>query len=90
VWLDDAGMTAAARWMTKVSGVNPALGPVPVGVEVYPRYGDGKVVNILVNFAKTAQTVSLPVEMRNILESETGRQLSLPQYGVAVLVNRLK
>ncbi len=34
-----AGMTAAAKWMTAVSGVKPAFGTVPEGVEVYPRYG---------------------------------------------------
>jgi beta-galactosidase len=85
VWLDDGGMEAAARWMTEVSSVKRALGPVPDGVEVYPRYGPGKVVYILVNFAQAEQTVSLPTEMSNVLEGGTDRQIVLPQYGVAVL-----
>jgi hypothetical protein len=43
-------MASAARWMTGVSGVTLALGPVPDGVEVYPGHGDGKVVYIVVKF----------------------------------------
>ena len=45
-WLDGSAMAAAAKWMTGVSGVKPALGAVPEGVEVYPRYGDHGVVYI--------------------------------------------
>ena len=43
--------------MTEISGVKPALGPVPDGVEVYPRYGAKGAVYVLVNFSKTPQTV---------------------------------
>ena len=47
-WLDDATMKAAAKWMTEVSGVKPAFGAVPEGVDVDPRYGaHGEVVYIL-------------------------------------------
>ena len=62
-WLDGSAMTAAAKWMTDISGVKPALGAVPDGVEVYPRYGDHGVVYILVNLSKAEQTVSLPSAM---------------------------
>jgi beta-galactosidase len=88
VWLDEGGMAAAARWMTEVSRVARALGPTPEGVEVYPRYGDGKVVYIVVNFGKAEQTVSLPAEMGNVLEGGVVRQITLPRFGVAVLVRR--
>ena len=84
-WLDDPGMIAAAKWMTDVSGVKPALGLVPDGVEVYPRYGERGAVFILVNFSKTAQSVSLPSEMNDVLEGESKRSVALPTYGIAVL-----
>ncbi len=84
-WLDDPGMIAAAKWMTDVSGVKPALGLVPDGVEVYPRYGERGAVFILVNFSKTAQSVSLPSEMNDVLEGESKRSVALHTYGVAVL-----
>ncbi len=48
-WLDGDALKSAAKWMTDVSGVKPAMGPVPDGVEVYPRYGDTHAVYILVN-----------------------------------------
>ena len=53
--------------MTKVSGVKPALGAVPDGVEVYPRYGDHGAVYILVNLSKAEQTISLPSAMTDVL-----------------------
>jgi beta-galactosidase len=78
-------MTSAAKWMTTISGVKPALGPVPDGVEVYPRYGDHGTVYILVNVSKAAQRVSLPSPMQDILAGEAKQVLTLPVYGVAVL-----
>ena len=84
-WLDDAGMAAAARWMTGVSGVEAALGPVPDGVEVCPRYGPHGAVYILTNLSKTEQTVALPGEMQDVLDGGTKRSVTLPRYGVAVL-----
>jgi beta-galactosidase len=83
-WLDDAGMAAAAKWMAEVSGVKPALGPVPDGVEVDPRYGANGVVYILVNLSKTVQTVSLPRLMQDVLAGEAKQSVTLPVYGVAV------
>ena len=44
-WLDDAAMSAAAKWMADISGVKPALGKVPEGVEVYPRYSEHGVLS---------------------------------------------
>ena len=84
-WLDDPGMTVAAKWMTTISGVKPALGPVPDGVEVYPRYGDHGTVYILVNLSKAAQRVSLPSPMQDVLEDGAKQTMTLPVYGVAVL-----
>jgi beta-galactosidase len=78
-------MAAAAKWMTGISGVKPALGEVPEGVEVYPRYGDHGVVYILVNLSKAEQTVSLPSAMTDVLEGGSKQSIKLPVYGVAVL-----
>jgi beta-galactosidase len=78
-------MATAAKWMADVSGVKPALGTVPDGVEVYPRYGSHGAVYILVNLAKTQQTVSLPSAMSDVLEGGTKSSVMLPVYGVAVL-----
>jgi beta-galactosidase len=84
-WMDDAAMSAAAKWMADISGVKLALGTVPDGVEVYPRYSQRGAVYILVNLSKTAQTVSLPSAMNDVLEGGSKSSVSLPVYGVAVL-----
>ena len=84
-WLDDAGMVASAKWMTDVSGVKPALGAVPDGVEVNPRYGPKGAVYILVNLSKSQQTVTLPSKMTDVLEGSSKNSVTLPRYGVAVL-----
>ena len=89
-WLDDDTLTSAAKWMTDVSGVKPAMGPVPDGVEVYPRYGDTRTVYILVNLSKAKQTISLPSPMQDVLEGGTKSSVDLPVYGVAVMVRRGK
>jgi beta-galactosidase GanA len=78
-------MAAAAKWMTDVSGVKPALGAVPDGVEVNPRYGPKGAVYILVNLSKSQQTVTLPSKMTDVLEGGSKNSVSLPRYGVAVL-----
>jgi len=84
-WFDDPGMLAAAKWMTDISGVKPALGPVPEGVEVSARSGPRGTVFILVNLAKTQQSISLPSTMDDILEGGCEQSVTLPQYAVAVL-----
>ena len=84
-WLDGDALKSAAKWMTDVSGVKPAMGPVPDGVEVYPRYGDTHAVYILVNLSKAKQTISLPSPMQDVLEGGTKNSLDLPVYGVAVM-----
>jgi beta-galactosidase len=84
-WLDEAGMATAAKWMADVSGVKAALGPVPDGVEVYPRYGERGTVFILVNLSKTEQSISLPSEMNDVLEGGSKHTFTLSVYGVAVL-----
>ena len=48
--LDDQLVAAAADWMVKNSDIEPAFGPVPDGVEVSRRTGEGKTVFVLINF----------------------------------------
>jgi beta-galactosidase len=84
-WMDDAALLNAARWMTETSSVTASFGPVPEGVDVYPREGAGKKVFILVNFAKTAQTITLPSTMHSVLDDKDLTTVSLDRYGVAIL-----
>ncbi len=84
-WPDGKTMAAAAKWMTDVSGVKPAFGPVPEHVDVYPRYGARGAVFILVNFSQAEQTVTLPSEMQDVLQGGAKRSVRLPVYGVAVV-----
>ena len=87
-WMDETTMLTAARWMTETSGVTAAFGPVPEGVDVYPREGKGKKVFILVNFAKTPQSIELPSPMHSILDDKDLRTVSLDRYGVVILQSR--
>jgi beta-galactosidase len=87
-WMDEKTMLTAARWMAETSGVTAAFGSVPEGVDVYPREGNGKKIFILVNFAKTPQTIALPSPMHSILDDKDLRTLSLDRYGVAILQAR--
>jgi beta-galactosidase len=86
-WLDDSSMAAAAKWMAEMSGVKPALGKVPDGVEVYPRYRQHGVVYILVNLSGAERTVALPSSMEDVLEGGTKSSVTLPVYGVALFAS---
>ncbi len=85
--LDDKLMDAATTWMIQKSGVGPALGPVPDGVDVSRRKGGGKQVFVLVNFTQAAQHVNLPRAMQFVLGNKQGQALDLGPYGVEVLVD---
>ncbi len=85
VWMDDAGMAKLAQWMTTMSGVTPAFGPAPAGVDVNARYGRHHTVFVLINLAPKQQTVELPSSMQNVLNGGAVTTVALPQYGVSVL-----
>jgi beta-galactosidase len=87
-WMDEKTMLTAAQWMTQTSGVTAALGPVPEGVDVYPREGNGKKIFILVNFARTPQTITLPSPMHSVLDDKDLSTLSLERYGEAILQSK--
>jgi len=84
-WLDPKTMAEAAKWMAEDSGVKPAFGSVPSGVEVSRRYGAQSVVYVLINFSGTPQTISLPRAMTDVLEGGSKTAVTLANYGVAVL-----
>jgi beta-galactosidase len=85
VWMDDAGMKKLTQWMVDTSGVKPAFGSAPEGVDVNVRYNKNHEVVILVNLAKQERAVKLPGPMQDVLEGGTVSSVSLPRYGVAVL-----
>ncbi len=84
-WMDDKAMLTAAQWMAETSGVKSVFGPVPEGVDVYPREGNGKKIFILVNFANSTQTIRLPSQMHSVLDDKDMNTVALDRYGVAVL-----
>jgi beta-galactosidase len=85
--LDAKVMDGAAEWMIQKSGVTPALGAVPDGIEVSRRVGGGKQVFLLINFKAESQKVALPRPMRSLLDGKDVSALELAQYGVALLLD---
>jgi beta-galactosidase len=85
VWMDEAGMANLAQWMTDMSGVTPAFGPVPAGIDVNVRYGADHAVFILINLSQGPQTVTLPTAMQDVLQGGSVKSIQLPRYGVSVL-----
>jgi beta-galactosidase len=88
--LDDKLVTAAAQWMAKTSGITPALGVVPDGIEASRRVGPDGSVFVLVNFGTQEQRVALPHEMRSLLDQRGVTEVDLQRYGVAVLQDATK
>jgi len=86
--LDESLQLAAVAWMVELAGVSPAFGPVPDGVEVCRRAGQGREVFILLNHGETPVSVDLPRSLREVLgDRPSVRRIDLPVEGVAVLVD---
>lgn len=83
--LDDHLMDAAADWMVEQSGIQPVFGPVPEGIEVCRRAGEGKQVFVLINFGQETAHVALPRPMMGVLAGTEESSVDLPRYGVAVV-----
>lgn len=79
-------MTAAAEWMAQKSGVVPALGPLPDGIEVCQREGARGSVFDVINFLQTPQHVALPRAMKALLGGADVRSVDFAAYGVEVLL----
>ena len=83
--LDEKLVVAAAQWMAKSSGITPAFGPVPDGIEASRRVGPDGSVFVLINFSAQTQTVPLRHPMTSLLDHREVSQLDISRYGVAVL-----
>jgi beta-galactosidase len=90
--LDDKLMDAAADWMVNQSGVTQAFGPVPEGVDVSRREGEGKRVFVIVNLKGELQRLTLPHPMDAVLVTPGftagTTTLEMPAYGVEVVLDR--
>jgi beta-galactosidase len=86
VWLDDAGMKRAVEWMLGESNLKPDVFAAPEGVEIYRRVAKDHEIFIIDNDSHQAQTIALPMAMRNVLTDDTVNSITLPVYGVAVMV----
>jgi beta-galactosidase len=84
---DDKIVSGAADWMIAKSGVAPAFGPAPDGVEVNRRVAPGKRLYVLINFKAEGQKVSLPRPMKSLLEGKDVEAVDLGRFGVAVLLD---
>jgi beta-galactosidase len=85
-WFDDAGMKRATQWMLAESGLKPDVFPTPRGVDVYRRDAKDHVLFIVGNTSPQTQTISLPAAMKDVLTDRVVHSVTLPVYGVAVLV----
>jgi beta-galactosidase len=84
--LEKPRMPRAALAMRADAGIPtaPPL-PVPEGIEVCRRVGEGRELYIVINHTPRPVEIGLPGNMRDILAAgETGR-LALPPRGVAML-----
>jgi beta-galactosidase len=88
--LSESVMTPFAEWLIKSSGVQPAFGPVPDGIEVNRRVGGNGNVFVLINFKRDRQNILLSRAMKSLLDQKDVTNLELPQYGVAVLFDQSK
>ena len=85
--LDDKLLAGAADWMVKTSGITPVFGPVPEGVEVTRRTGNGKQVFTLINYSAENKQINLPHSMKLVLAGKDGSTVELAPYGVEVLLD---
>lgn len=68
------------------SGVVPALGPVPDGIEVCRREGARGSLLEVINFLQTPQHVALPRAMKALQGGADVSSVDLAAYGVEVLL----
>lgn len=86
----DPALTASAaqRWLQDAGVDSPTIA-APERVSVSRRVGAGREVYVLTNFSVAAQTIALPRAMQDVLNGGETRSVTLPRYGVAVLVRKL-
>jgi beta-galactosidase len=85
-WLEPTGMKRLTEWMTRDSGVQPDVFPVPAGAEIYRRAGQHHDVFILENLSHQPMEVPLPGPMVDKFSGAQVRTVKLDVYGVSVLL----
>lgn len=83
--LDPALLGTTAKQLIAAASLKPLTIPVPEGVSVGRRVGEGREVFVVTNFSGAAQVIPLPSEMLDVLNGKRVSQIDLPRYGVAVL-----
>ena len=86
--LDPNLMSKAADWMIAQSGVTTAFGPVPDGIYVSRREGEGRTIFVMVNFTHDQKHVALPHSMQALLAGRAESSADLGPYGVEVFLDR--
>ena len=96
-WLDPQLMSKFAAKLLADAGVNPIIAGMPADVEVCERSGGGKMIWIIINHGRSAQTVHLPLKVKDILVGSTsgngdrssagggGASIQLAAHDVAVV-----
>jgi len=85
VALDGAVMKGAAKWMVAESGLSAVMPDLPEGIDLSIRSGTGKRVLILTNYAAEPRPITLPSAMQDVLKGGAVSNVTLPQFGVAIL-----
>ncbi len=84
--LDPPLMHTILQRMAQDAGLQPEFSPVPEGVEVCRRVGNGRTVFILINHSSAAQEIELPKPMKDLLHSNAAiGKVTLDPQGIAVL-----
>lgn len=82
--LDTTLMDAMAKRAVADAGVNSPTLPVPTGVEVCRRVGEGREVWVVINHTPATVKIDIPAGMRDLLHPAARSAVELPQYDVAV------
>ena len=88
--LDQPLMASVTRQWIAAAGVTSYVIPVPSGVSVCRRIGNGHEVFVITNFSAGAQEIALPGSMTDVLNGGETTVAKLPRFGVAVLSRALK
>ena len=86
--LDDTLMHGTARSLVREASIALEVLPVPAGVEVCRRIGQGREVYVIINHTLQPVTLELPKMMNDLLAEGMVRELKLPARGVGVVADR--
>jgi beta-galactosidase len=85
-WLDPTLMREVTDRLLSDSAIKPIIPGLPAEIEVCERDGAGKTIWIIINHARTPQTVHLPLPIKTVLVGHgQGDGLQLAAHDVAVV-----